>query len=40
MWCPPCIQAMPELDALHEALSDQGLHVLGVPIDQEPNKVA
>jgi peroxiredoxin len=33
-WCPPCVEEMPSLSALHERLKDQGLVVLGVSVDE------
>ena len=32
-WCPPCIQDLPELTALHERYADRGLSVVGISID-------
>lgn len=32
-WCPPCVEELPALDALHEALSEEGLAVLAVSVD-------
>lgn len=29
-WCPPCIEEMPSLDALHEKFNDQGLSVVAI----------
>lgn len=34
-WCPPCIQETPSLNQLHQELSDQGLIVLGVSVDED-----
>ena len=34
-WCPPCIAEIPDLNELYEALSRDGLVVLGVSEDQE-----
>lgn len=34
-WCAPCIAEIPELVALHEALSPHGLSVVGVSTDVE-----
>ena len=33
-WCPPCVRETPSLEALHRALSDQGLVVIGVSVDE------
>ena len=32
-WCAPCRREIPELQALHEAHRDEGLHVVGVTVD-------
>lgn len=32
-WCPPCVEEMPELSALHRELSPRGLQMLGIGID-------
>ncbi|NNE70963.1 MAG: bacillithiol system redox-active protein YtxJ [Rhodothermales bacterium] len=34
-WCGPCVRETPGLVALHEELSDRGLEVVGVSVDQE-----
>ena len=34
-WCAPCIQEIPELNALHDELNTHGLTVLGISLDQE-----
>lgn len=39
-WCAPCIKAMPELTELHEEFADDGLTIVGVSIDESPDKVA
>jgi peroxiredoxin len=33
-WCPPCVRETPSLEALHRALSEQGLVVVGVSVDE------
>lgn len=33
-WCPPCVQEMPSLQELHEALGEQGLRVVAVSVDE------
>lgn len=33
-WCPPCVETMPRLDALHERLAGQGFQVVGISIDE------
>ncbi|MEM1022846.1 MAG: TlpA disulfide reductase family protein [Myxococcota bacterium] len=37
-WCPPCVAAMPHLQALHARYESQGLRILGV--NQEPGQPA
>lgn len=32
-WCPPCVEEMPELDALSRELSPKGIQVVGIGID-------
>lgn len=32
-WCPPCLEELPALGALHAGLADEGLAVLAVSID-------
>jgi peroxiredoxin len=32
-WCPPCVEEMPELDALSRELSPKGVQVIGIGID-------
>jgi cytochrome c biogenesis protein CcmG, thiol:disulfide interchange protein DsbE len=34
-WCPPCVQEMPSLERLHEALGPEGLSVIGISIDED-----
>ena len=33
-WCPPCIEEMPSLQKLHEVLSDKGLYVMAISVDE------
>lgn len=33
-WCPPCVQEMPSLQKLHEALDAKGLSVVAVSVDE------
>ena len=37
-WCPPCIEEIPSLNLIHERLSDQGLVVLGVSVDEDKDE--
>ena len=34
-WCPPCVEEMPELEALHRELSASGVQIVGIGIDSE-----
>jgi peroxiredoxin len=34
-WCPPCVEEMPSLQRLHQALGPEGLVVLGVSVDEQ-----
>ena len=34
-WCPPCVEETPSLNRLHQELSDRGLVVLGVSVDEQ-----
>jgi cytochrome c biogenesis protein CcmG/thiol:disulfide interchange protein DsbE len=33
-WCPPCVDEMPSLEKLHQSLSDKGLAVVGISVDE------
>ena len=33
-WCPPCVDEMPSLQKLHEALDAKGLSVVAVSVDE------
>jgi len=33
-WCPPCVEEMPSLSALHDRMKDLGLVVLGISVDE------
>lgn len=33
-WCPPCVDEMPSLEKLHEALAEKGLSVVAVSVDE------
>ena len=37
-WCPPCIEELPMLDALHARSGDAGLQVIGIALD-DPDEV-
>ena len=39
-YCPPCVEEMPALQATYDALANQGLVVLGVNVEEKPDKVA
>ncbi|HLP80724.1 MAG TPA: TlpA disulfide reductase family protein [Nitrosomonas sp.] len=34
-WCPPCVKSFPFLNELEQDLKDQGLHVVGVNLDEK-----
>jgi cytochrome c biogenesis protein CcmG, thiol:disulfide interchange protein DsbE len=36
-WCKPCLESIPELEALHERWRDRGLTVIGISIDGPRN---
>ena len=35
-WCPPCIEEMPSLNRLQERYAGQGMQVLAVSVDEDP----
>lgn len=39
VYCPPCIKAMPELKALFEQYSDEGLEIIGISLDTDKEKL-
>jgi len=38
-WCPPCVEEMPSLERLQEALGPEGLVVVGVSVDRDEKAV-
>ena len=38
-WCPPCLEEVPDLVALHEARKDKDLVVIGVALDSTEKSV-
>jgi len=34
-WCPPCVEEMPSLEKLHQALAPRGLVVIAVSADED-----
>ena len=38
-WCPPCLEAMPKLVALHEQYADQGFTIIGIATGDSPEAV-
>ena len=36
-WCPPCLEEMPELDALHRELQERQIELIGIAVDTGPN---
>jgi peroxiredoxin len=39
-YCPPCVDEMPALQTVYDQLSDQGLVVVGVNVEEKPDKVS
>jgi peroxiredoxin len=35
-WCGPCVEAMPEVERLHEQLGPRGLRVVGISPEEAP----
>lgn len=33
-WCPPCVNEMPSLQRLHDALEEKGLSVVAISVDE------
>jgi len=38
-WCPPCREAIPDLNELHASYAKDGLTILGISMDDEPSKI-
>ena len=38
-WCKPCEDEMPAMERLYQALRDEGLELLAVSVDDDPNVV-
>ena len=38
-WCPPCVEEMPSLQKLQEALGEKGLNVLAISVDERKEDV-
>lgn len=38
-WCSPCVEGLPELQALHERYADRGVVVLAINIEEKPEEV-
>jgi peroxiredoxin len=36
-WCPPCVQEMPSLEQFSRDLAKEGVVVLGISVDKDPN---
>ncbi len=34
-WCPPCVEEMPSLQRLHQAVKDKGVMILAISVDQD-----
>lgn len=39
-WCAPCVEEMPELSALQTKIAADGIHIIGIGIDSQPNIAA
>jgi thiol-disulfide isomerase/thioredoxin len=39
MWCPSCVEALPDTQAISEKYKDQGLAVIGVNMDEKNGKL-
>lgn len=39
-WCAPCLQELPTMVALHRRLKEKGFEILGINMDESPQKVA
>ncbi len=37
-WCGPCRKAMPHIEALHQELQDEGVHIIGVNAGEQRSK--
>ncbi len=37
-WCGPCRKAMPHIEALHQELQDEGVHIIGVNAGEKRSK--
>jgi thiol-disulfide isomerase/thioredoxin len=38
-WCPPCRRETPELVELHKRYAERGFSVVGITLDDEPERV-
>jgi peroxiredoxin len=38
-WCPPCKEEIPHFISLYNQYKDQGLEIIGVSMDQNPEKI-
>ena len=39
-WCPPCREAIPHLNQLHQKFKDRGVTVMGISVDENPKVLA
>jgi thiol-disulfide isomerase/thioredoxin len=39
-WCPPCREAIPHLNELHQKFKDRGVTVMGISVDENPKVLA
>ncbi len=38
IWCPPCRESLPFFNELHRKYSKQGLHIIGMNVDEGPER--
>ena len=38
-WCPPCVEETPSLEEFARKMRDQGVIVLGISVDEDPQKL-
>ena len=38
-WCPPCIEEMPSMNTIYQRYKPQGLEILGINFQEDPEKI-
>lgn len=38
-WCPPCIEEMPSMNTIYQRYKEQGLEILGINFQEDPEKI-